>query len=321
MSKRSTESRISGDGALPAPDPSDVEQLQQDMLACLRKSGQDPISYTGLAYCTPKDCGRVGCSEACAYGSARRRRVAIPRIVDLLTQQPEPLYEVRAYRPFWVHELGELVDCDDIRSAKRLVRRVLDNLFDSTLFAVGTYKTKPSPRWLGRIHLIVAAHDRSALTKAFEAVRPGKYPEVYVEEIRDLKTKIEEVMDSNLPKNDPDFDWAIPRDERTEFFRWLLTLDVDARVIRYGCDQAFRPKVRKPRTVNLKPKKERPYPYWLEYYWFGSGEAWRNRPNPWEVGFVPKNPSGAVARQTSAAPRRTSAAEKKAYYEDDDENE
>jgi hypothetical protein len=273
-----------------------------------------------LAYCSATGCGRVGCSEACAYGNARRRRHAVSKIRTLLTQQPEPLYEVRAYRPFWVHEFGELVNCDDIRSAKRLVRRVLDNLFDNTLFAVGTYKTKPS-RWVGGIHLIVAAHDRGALTKAFEAVRAGKYPEVYVEEIRDLETKIEEVMDSNLPKKHPDFDGAIPRGERTEFFGWLLTLDVDARVMRYGCDHAFRPKERKQRTMNLKPRKKHPYPHWLERYWFGSGEAWRNRPNPWEVGFVPKNPSGAVARRTSAVSRRTSAAKKKAYYEDDDENE
>jgi hypothetical protein len=314
MSKRPTESRISSDGALPASDPTDVERLQQDVLACLRKSGQDPISYTGLAYCSPQGCGRVGCSEACAYGNARRRRLAIPRIAELLTRQSEPLYEVRAYRPFWPHDLGELVSCDDIRSARCLVRRVLDNLFDNTVIAVGTYKTKPFARWVGGIHLIVAAHDQEALTKGFKSVQPGQYPEVYVEEIRDLETKIEEVLDNNLPKKDPNLiDGAIPRSERTEFYKWLLTLDIDARVMRYGCDQAFSPKERKQRTMNLKPKKKHPYPYWLERYFFGSGEAWRNRPDPNQVGFVPKNQGRAVARRASATGR-------KAYYEDDDEN-
>jgi hypothetical protein len=54
--------------------PTRVERLQQDMLACLRKPGHDPISYAGLAYCGPQGRGRVGCSEACWYGNRRRLR-------------------------------------------------------------------------------------------------------------------------------------------------------------------------------------------------------------------------------------------------------
>jgi hypothetical protein len=44
--------------------PTRVERLQQDMLACLRKPGHDPISYAGLAYCGPQG----------AEGSAAPRR-------------------------------------------------------------------------------------------------------------------------------------------------------------------------------------------------------------------------------------------------------
>ena len=187
MSKQSKKSRRSAIPEIPGADPTHLERLQKDVLACLQKSDQDPISYAGLAYCSPQGCGRVGCSEACAYGNARWRQLAVPRIAHLLTQQDEPLYEVRAYRLFWAHDFGELVDCNDTRSAKNLVLRVLDNLFDNTLIAVGTYKTKPFARWLGGIHLIVAAHNQEALTKAFSAVQPGKCSEVYVEPIRDLR--------------------------------------------------------------------------------------------------------------------------------------
>jgi hypothetical protein len=91
MKKPSKEGRRTFDRDISGTDPADVERLQSDMLACLQKSGQDPISYAGLAYCSPQGCGRVGCSEACAYGNTRRRQLAVPKIAELLTQQPEPL--------------------------------------------------------------------------------------------------------------------------------------------------------------------------------------------------------------------------------------
>jgi hypothetical protein len=189
MSKNSNKSRRPVNPEIPGTDPTDVERPQKDMLACLQNSDQDTISYAGLAYCGPQGCGRVGCSEACAYGNARRRRLAIPRIMNLLTQQHEPLYEVHVYRPSWAREFGGLVGSDDIRPAKNLVRRALDNLYDNTLIAVGTYKPKllPHIRWLGRMHLIVAAHDQDALAKAFGA---RKHPDLRVAPVRDHETKI-----------------------------------------------------------------------------------------------------------------------------------
>jgi hypothetical protein len=49
MSKRSSESREPDTQRPRRAAPTGVERLPQDMLACLRKSGQDPISYAGLA--------------------------------------------------------------------------------------------------------------------------------------------------------------------------------------------------------------------------------------------------------------------------------
>ena len=235
---------------IPGTDLADVEHLQKDMLACLHKSDQDPIAYAGLAYCGPQGCGRVGCSEACAYGNARRRHLAIPRIVNLLTEQPEPLYEVRVYRPFWVHDLGSLVGRNDIQSAKSVVRRALDNLYDNTLIAVGTYKLKfiPFVRWLGLIDLIVAAHDQEALTKAFGA---SKHPDFRIAAVRDLKTNIAEVFNCGLAYSKPQDMEDIPPEQRAEFYSWLSTLDVGARVVKHGCDHNFGPKERKTRTLKM----------------------------------------------------------------------
>jgi hypothetical protein len=300
MTKPSKEGPRGGDTESGTNNPTAVERLQQDMLACLRKSGQDPISYAGFAYCTPKSCGRVGCSEAGAYGNARRRRHAVSRIKTLLTHQPEPLYEVRVARPFWVREFGGLIGCNDIRSAKQLVRRVLDNLYDNTLIAVGTYNTTPFGSWVGGVHLIVAAHDKEALIKAFSAVRPGEHPDVRVDVVRDLGVTITEVMDCDLPQKRPNFvEDKVPRGQRAEFLSWLLTLDVDARLILYGCDRDFNNIERELRIRPPKIKKPRPNPVWLERYRFGHGEYWENRPNPWEAGFTPKpkDPEGQPKRQ------------------------
>jgi hypothetical protein len=300
MTKPSKEDPRTADTESGTNDPTAVERLQQDMLACLRKSGQEPISYAGLAYCTPTGCGRIGCSEACAYGNARRRRHAIPRIKALLTHQPEPLYEVRVARPFWVREFGGLIGCNDIQSAKQLVRRVLDNLYDNTLIAVGTYKTTPFARWAGGMHLIVAARDQEALITALSAVRPGELAGVFVKAIQDLDSTIGEVMSTYLPEV---IENEVPRQRRTELYSWLLTLDVDARLIRYGCDSVFEPTNRKPRTKPHKPKKRRRIPIWLEPYWFG-GPFWRDN-DPNRGGFVPKpkHPKAPKGQKKQLPPR------------------
>jgi hypothetical protein len=311
MTKPSKEGPGRADTEFGTNDLTAVERLQQDMLACLRKSGQDPISYAGLAYCTPKSCGRVGCSEACAYGSARRQRHAVPRIKALLAHQPEPLYEVCVARPFWVREFGGLIGCNDIQSAKQLVRRVLDNLYDNTLIAVGTYKTTPFGCWVGGVHLIVAAHDKEALIEGFSAVRPGKLADVRVESIQDIDSAIKDMMNCDLPQKHPRFtEGRVLRDQRTEFFSWLATLDVDARLILYGCNREFNKIERPPRIKPPKISKPRPNPVWLERYKFGHGEYWDDRPNPWEAGFTakPKDHNGQRKRQ----PRS-----RKPYYDDD----
>jgi hypothetical protein len=111
MSKQSKKSRRPSNPEIPGTDLADVERLQKDMLACLQKSNQDPISYAGLVYCGPRGCGRVGCSEACWYGAGRRLRSEGQSIYNLLSQN-EYFYEVRTIPGGWARPIGELSEFD-----------------------------------------------------------------------------------------------------------------------------------------------------------------------------------------------------------------
>jgi hypothetical protein len=166
-------------------------------------------------------------------------------------------------------------------------------------------------RSLGLIDLIVAAHDQEALTKAFGA---SKHPDFRIAAVRDVKTKIAEVFNCGLAYSKPEDMEDIPPDQRAEFYSWLATLDVGARVVRYGCDQNFNLKLRKSRTVKRKSSKRRSYPAAFEDWWFGSGKAWENRPDPNQSGFEPKNARRAV-------PFRATAAQTRAWYDDEDVDE
>jgi hypothetical protein len=57
---------------------------------------------------------------------------------------------------------------------------------------------------------------------------------------------------------------------RAEYYEWLLDLNADERVVRYGCDQHFNKLKKKPRVVPQKIRKGHPMPIWLERYMFGS---------------------------------------------------
>jgi hypothetical protein len=54
-----------------------------------------------------------------------------------------------------------------------------------------------------------------------------------------------------------------------EFYRWLLGLTPDARMIRYGCDRYFNKLEKQPRMLEPKVRKKRPYPYWLSLICLG----------------------------------------------------
>ena len=268
----------------------DVERMQKDMLRRLERSSVDPDHYAGLANCRLDYCGRVNCLEACCFGMCRRRLTAISAIHDLLQKCNPPLYEARIARGVWVRPFGKLLEAS-IEAAKQLSRRALDSLHDTRIVAVGAFKVAPAvppldddERWRCEIHQIVAGVKKEDLERIFSARRDrgeirstqGKVlNHLMITEIHELGPTISEVIRQDLrgwrhPWQD-ELDPARPtKAQRREFYSWLIGLSPDARIIRYGCDQYFRKLEKKPRPIRAKVHKKRPYPYWLQRYFFGS---------------------------------------------------
>jgi hypothetical protein len=136
-----------------------VEALQKDMLRLLRRSSVDPISYAGLEYCGPEHCGRVGCSEACWFGTLRRRVPEVREIRRLMEQHHGILHKVIVWNPSWGSESAE-VQPVNIAAAKQLISRTLNSLCNVEVVAVGTIQLVTFgfglDRWICEIHLIVA---------------------------------------------------------------------------------------------------------------------------------------------------------------------
>jgi hypothetical protein len=239
MTKPSTKERQLADPACESI--TEVTRLQQDMLTVLQQSSIDPISYAGLTYCSSRRCGRVGCSEACAFG-ARRRRIEEGRAVGrLLGEQTGKLYQVDVARPRWERRYGDLYAVDSA-AGKRLVRRVLDGFGDGDIVAVGTFKVRPFGynnfgKWLPSLHLIVAGAKPNHLRRAFDETPIRVVPAVIVNPVENIGVAVDSLLSCNEPARPVDRHYL---DQRQEFYAWLLNMEVGARLIRYGCDEEFR---------------------------------------------------------------------------------
>jgi hypothetical protein len=287
MTKPSRKCRRPADNGVPNLESiTEVKRLQKDMLDRLQRSTQDPISYVGLAYCSPKHCGRTGCSEACWYGTCRRLQSELQTIYNLLEKTDQPLYEVRVIPGTWAKVIGEL-DQFDIAAVKRLNSRALNKLHKPSLIAVGNVKVaialtthyKYGDRlWACELHEIVTVAEEAELKAAFSRLREGGafLNKIWVKKVEDLGECINRVFRRDLrPWGQPGLQpWQTEPEpvrptkaEQTEFYRWLLGLSLGARTIRYGCDQYLNKLTKQPRTIRA-PKKRR-YPYHLKPYMFG----------------------------------------------------
>jgi hypothetical protein len=267
----------------------DVERMQSDMLRRLHKSPIDPDHYAGLADCRLDYCGRVNCLEACPLGAFRRRLSDIPAALRLLENAREPFYEVRVSRALWSRPFGRLGEAG-ITAAKQLNRRALDRLYYTDVIAVGTFKVAPSPsheekRWICEIHQVVTGVKKEDLervlsTKRYRGeIRTHKlqlfYDYLRVKEVQALGPILSEVLRCDLLGWQHLWEQVRPverpnKEQRREFYEWLLGLDPRARLICYGCDRQFKKLHKKPRRFTVRPTKKRRYPDWLERYFFGS---------------------------------------------------
>jgi hypothetical protein len=219
-----------------------VETMQRKMLRLLKQSQVDPISYVGLEYCGPNRCGRVDCSEACWFGRVRRRATADKELGQLLGKHKGKFYKVVIDRSKWNREYGELHEIN-ITSGKSIVARILDGYNDRGIVAVGTFKVRPfgynnHGTWRCEIEMIVAGtFDEIDLKRRFRPKRCRIAHEVMVDRIKRIDAAINDVMSCNEPAEPIDKNYD---GQRQEFYNWLANMKVGSRLIRYGCDEAFK---------------------------------------------------------------------------------
>jgi hypothetical protein len=245
MSKSSSENRRQSnvDNSTEWKPITEVENLQKDMLRVLRQSSVDPVSYVGLEYCGPKRCGRVGCSEACWYGTLRRRIADRQAACQLLRQHGGKVYDVDVIRTKWEWRYGELHEVN-IRAGNNLVRRVLDKFVGSGIIAVGTLKVRPigftSGWWRGEVHIIVAGANNKEvkLMVEFGETPVRIVPDVVVTPVNNIKEAVDDALNANERARLAD---SFRVRQRQEFYSWLLNMKIGSRLIRYGCDEEFKP--------------------------------------------------------------------------------
>ena len=259
-----------------------AKSRQNDLLRRLRHADIDPGCYAGLVHRTPDHCGRRECAEVCWFGARRRRLEEIPAAIKLVQKCGGPMYEVRVIRESWERRAGRLKDVSTA-AMKQFHRRALDTLYMPSIVAVGMCKvsfgiTTDEPRWISEIHEIIAGAEKEDLEKAFSVYRriPGVhyYNLFWAEEVNDIGQAVNRVLRRDLRKwghpftgtNDP----APSKARRTEYYRLLLGLGRNERLIRYGCDKSFYALKKKPRLFRPKIHKKRPYPEHLIPYMFGN---------------------------------------------------
>lgn len=259
----------------------DAFDEQQDFLALLRGMAFRRPTLGALAKCDATRCGELGdCTEICAFGRERRRLVHSQSIARLLANETD-LFEVRVSRARWSCGLNDL-DPITIGAVINLNRRALDKIQESVV-AVGTIKVFASPArdeekkevWRWELHEIVACSSQTLLEQVLLPSRGNLGIDSYVciRPIHDLTEAIERALSSDL------VEWRHPRDSddlarppkkwRGEYYRWLLRLNANDRLIRYGCDRYFN-RLKKPPRAGPKPKKPRPYPVQLTPYMYNS---------------------------------------------------
>jgi hypothetical protein len=255
-----------------------TERLQNDMLGRLERRLSDPGRLAGLADCDKNHCGRVKCSEVCRFGTRRRRLTVIPAVHRLLRKSAGPFCEVRIGRGVWTQPAGNL-NRVSIAAGKKLNRLAIDRLYMPSLVAVGTFKVSAAPRhegggWKCEIHQIVSGAKKNELERVFATSRPNLENFLSVKEVTNLGQTISDVLKRDVrgwqhpyrTETTPDRPKKV---RRAEYYEWLLGLNADERVVRYGCDRHFNKLKKKPRLVRVKVPKKRPYPIWLSPYMFG----------------------------------------------------
>jgi len=234
-----------------------VEAMQKEMLQLLKQSQVDPISYVGLEYCGPNHCGRVNCSEACWFGTLRRRVPEVVAIRRLMEQQEGALHKIAVWKPVWGCPFGWLHYIKPAISRAETTR-IFNSMCSMSIVAAGMLKIIPAgwgdKRYFCEIHAIVGGEDRERLEATFSSFDPNDIT-VGISEITDLDAAVDEV--TSCISMQPRDEQAPGQTELTEFYAWLANMKRGARLFRYGCDENFDLITYRKITWKPRPKKDR----------------------------------------------------------------
>jgi hypothetical protein len=254
-----------------------VDSLQEEMLQLLKQSQVDPISYVGLEYCNPEYCGRVGCSEACWFGTLRRRVPDVLAIRRLMERQDGAIHKIIVWKPDWGCPFGWLHYIKPA-TARALMTRVFNSMCSMSVVAVGTFKVVPfegPDRYFSEIHVVVGGADQEELEKAFSPVQPDA--SVRITKVGDLNETIDQVTSCSTPRLYQQDDDRPEAAQLTEFYTWLANMKLGARLFRYGCDESF--DLITYRKITWKPRIKKNRPGRRRYY---KRRKWRPY-RPWDV--------------------------------------
>lgn len=266
--------------------PYKTGKLQKDILEFRERPGLARLLYGGLADCTGAVCGRPKCAEVCPYGQRRRRLHMIPAVHQLLSEHEGPIFEVRAGRGAWCRPVGEL-ETVKIAAVRAAFTRALDRLLNPTLIALGMFKVilsrdEVGPFWAAQVHLVVAGAERDQLREALSSMegRTTSDDFVRVDPVVVLGPVLDDSLRGDLYEghhhpalNTTHAKRRAKRSRRREFYDWLFTLQVNGRLLRYGCDSEFKkaPRRRRASKSTFRVKKS-----------WRTRSSWRNLVDPQE---------------------------------------
>jgi hypothetical protein len=233
-----------------------VQAKQEEMLRVLKWSQADPVSYAGLEYCTAQHCGRTKCSEACWFGTLRRRVRQVQAIQRLMEQVNPPLHRIVAWKDWgcpygWLHYIKP-------QTARALMTRIFNSMCSISVAAVGTVKVVTfgmgDDRYRMEIQMIVGGANEAELESVFRPVQEAGFT---ISKVEDVNRVIDEVTTCNSPQPYQHLDDPLEPTQLAEFYAWLAQMQIGARIFRYGCDEDFELITHRKIRFNPRPKKER----------------------------------------------------------------
>jgi hypothetical protein len=280
MSTKQKKARLEKLGVANFESLSETRRLQKDLNQRLQRAAVAPSEYEGLGECTTTFCGRDHCCDACWFGWRKRRLDLIPMVHDLFAVATGPIYEIRVARGHWVQPHGHLHKVS-IGAVTKWNRWALDKLYDPDVMAVGMVKVAPAVAgygdvWVCEIHEVVASVSKVDLERVLGGGRTSTAFQNHLDVslVHNLGDAVGGVLRQDLCH------WDTPgtgnsmsspaKALRRELYSWQLGLDVEERIIRYGCDGDFRKMSKPARVPKPRPRKPHPDPVWLKPYQFGS---------------------------------------------------